>query len=331
MSIYYQHIGEKLWARDAPRSIGYGSGGVRRFTYNDVEPFLDHLPPHEVLQIRSKIEELAPTGFQIWGLPSGAAQVLNSMKTGDFLLLLESTDFRYAGQVIHRVSDECRDLSTHVWKEQGFPLIVFLQGEMIAYEWNAFKDEFALAAKYHMRGNTARLADERVASSPSGDEEGFIAKLLTTTGTNVPDLETDFRAFADNLKQHFAMVKRRERQMQFRIEVVARQGQRCAVCDIAHPEVLEAAHIVAKQDNGTDDCRNGLVLCTLHHRMFDTHMFGVEPISLTIVLRDGLTFENTYIRHSDLSHLVSTPPDEAIRWRWNRWLARNHECKSPTP
>jgi hypothetical protein len=102
LTIYYQHIGEVMWARDAPRSIGASDTGVVRFSFSDIEPFLTELDALELLPMRSKITELAPTGFQVWGIPSGAQRVLAPMDTGDFLLLLESTDFAYAGQVIHR-------------------------------------------------------------------------------------------------------------------------------------------------------------------------------------------------------------------------------------
>jgi hypothetical protein len=54
----------------------------------------------------------------------GARDVLADMKTGDFLMLLESSDFRYVGQVIHRVSQPCWDLSRHIWSEQRFPIII---------------------------------------------------------------------------------------------------------------------------------------------------------------------------------------------------------------
>lgn len=111
MSIYYQHIGEVLWQRDAPKSIGTTKTGVKRFEMSDIEPFLSHLEPFELLMICSKLVEFAPTGFQIWGIPEGARGVLANMSTGDFLMLLESSDFKYVGQVIYRTSQPCWDLS----------------------------------------------------------------------------------------------------------------------------------------------------------------------------------------------------------------------------
>jgi hypothetical protein len=115
LTIYYQHIGEVMWARDAPRSIGTSSAGLIHFSFRDIEPFLKELDAFELGSIERQSRKLAPTGFQIWGIPSGAHRVLEPMQTGDFLLLLESTDFAYADQVIYRVTQHCWDLSSHIW------------------------------------------------------------------------------------------------------------------------------------------------------------------------------------------------------------------------
>jgi hypothetical protein len=209
MAIFYQHIGERLWQRDAPLSIGSPEKGVLRFVWSDIEPFIEGIDPFEQQQIRATIEEYAPTGFQIWGLPSGAKGVLKDMTQGDFLLLLESTDFRYAGQVLCRISQPLHRLSAKIWGEGRFPIIVLLQGELVTYGWDLFREHFDYAEGYHMRGNTARVSEKAVLLSRSGNEESFIAQVLTTVGRRYGDQETDFRAFANNLVVHMRAVKAR--------------------------------------------------------------------------------------------------------------------------
>jgi hypothetical protein len=105
------------------------------------------------------------------------------MEAGDFLLLLESIDFAYVGEVIHRVTQHCWELSSHIWGEARFPLIILLKGELILYSWTDFREHFGFAANYHMRGNTMRLNPNRIARSQSRTEEAFIAQLLATAGT----------------------------------------------------------------------------------------------------------------------------------------------------
>jgi len=318
MTIYYQHIGEALWQRDAPRSIGSSIDGVRRFSLNEIERFLDTINPFEQQAIRQIINDLAPSGFQIWGIPSGARQILKDMSQGDFLLLLESTDFRYVGQVLFRISEPLHRLSAHIWGEERFPIIILLQGEMITYGWDRFREHFGFDEAYHMRGNTARIADQRVSESPSESEEAFIASILTTTGRHYDDQETDFRAFANNLVFHMRAVKARLGQQKFRKRVLERQGATCAVCDIAVAGVIEAAHVVPKEHDGSDDERNGLALCATHHRMFDAGVFLVNPYNLSIHIPDpGYTASDLRITRLDLGHLTATPHRQAFNWRWS--------------
>ncbi len=40
--------------------------------------------------------------------------------------------------------------------------------------------------------------------------------------------------------------------------------------------LIEGAHIVPWQQNGTDDPRNGLALCGTHHWLFDNYMFTID-------------------------------------------------------
>src|SRR6266478_1858406 len=54
-------------------------------------------------------------------------------------------------------------------------------------------------------------------------------------------------------------------QQRFRFHVLAKYGPQCAVCSISHPQLLKAAHMRGKADQGCDDWRNGIVLCATHH------------------------------------------------------------------
>lgn len=330
MAVYYQHIGEKLAARDFPRSLGTREGGLRRFSFDEIEPFLRHLPAEELVDIASKVRDLVPDGFQVWGIPSGAARVLAGMATGDFLLLLESTAFRYVGQVIHRASEMCWDLSGHIWSEQRFPILILTQGELIDYAWAEFRIDFGLAANYHMRGNTMRLADDRLLGSRYGGEEAFVAALLSTKGIHAGDLGRDFQVFGSNLVAHLQLVRARERQREFRAAVLAAQGGRCALCGLDIPVALDAAHVVPKVDDGIDDPRNGLALCAVHHRMFDVHLFGIEPDGLRVIPRKPFSLAQLRIVNTSILHVPNKPHARVVEWRWHRFVeAQSPEAGNP--
>ena len=246
MAVYYQHIGEALWRRDAPKSLGSDDGSLRRFHMVDVDEFLSDIPSPELAEVRSVANELAPTGFQIWGLPNGAAATLRSMIPGDSLLLLERDDFRYIGQILHRFSEPSWKLSDYIWGEQRFPIIVFLQGQMIRYPWEQFKRDFGFAANYGMRGNTMRLAAERIQASRFGSEDSFLASILGKQSDEFDTVAAEFELFSARAEAHLQLVRDRAAQGAFRTAVLSRQGASCAVCGFDLFEGLEAAHLVPK-------------------------------------------------------------------------------------
>src|SRR5690349_20684049 len=139
MTIFFQHVGEAGGRRDFPKSIGTPRSGLQSFTFEQIEPYLDNLNSEEHRSIRIATEELDETGFQVWGIPSGAKSVLRDLQVRDYLLLLEAVGpgggFAYGGKVIARPSKECFRLSEHLWGEARYPIIVLLTGRFSNYSW----------------------------------------------------------------------------------------------------------------------------------------------------------------------------------------------------
>jgi hypothetical protein len=89
-----------------------------------------------------------------------------------------------------------------------------------------------------------------------------------------------FKLEDDNRQRRQSTVLARIGQQRFRFHVLSKYGPRCAVCSISHPQLLKAAHIRGKAHRGSDDWRNGLVLCATHHDAYDSFLFGIEPSTL---------------------------------------------------
>src|SRR5947207_4982981 len=88
-----------------------------------------------------------------------------------------------------------------------------------------------------------------------------------------------------------ATVKTRLHQRRFRELVVAAYRERCAVCRLAHVELLDAAHILPDRDErGRPEVPNGLSLCKIHHGAYDTEILGVDP-NYTIHIRQDVLQE----------------------------------------
>ena len=74
------------------------------------------------------------------------------------------------------------------------------------------------------------------------------------------------------------VVRQRLHQAEFRGRVIAAYRTQCAICQLRHGELLDAAHIIAdRDDQGLPAVSNGLSLCKIHHAAFDMNMLGISP------------------------------------------------------
>jgi len=129
-----------------------------------------------------------------------------------------------------------------------------------------------------------------------------------------------------------AIVPARPGQAKFKFDVFAFYGATCAVCGLSLDGLLDAAHLCDKRNGGSDDPRNGLVLCALHHRALDRNYFAIDPETLAIACRpDGPSANELGITHSDITNVPRQPHPQAILWRWNSWrkvTGQEHEAPS---
>lgn len=144
-------------------------------------------------------------------------------------------------------------------------------------------------------------------------------------GTNNPLLTNQEAEQAFELKAHRPRepyeVAKRPVQAAFRIAVFRRYGPQCAVCEMAVIELLDAAHLVSKADDGIDDPRNGLPYCALHHRAFDTNLFAIEPDGYAVeTRRHGPSRTELGITKDNLTHLRANPHPIALSYCWTRWM-----------
>lgn len=115
----------------------------------------------------------------------------------------------------------------------------------------------------------------------------------------------------------------RPSQWRFRFDVLKRYGPECAVCSISEKRLLHAAHLVPVACGGSDDPRNGLMLCHNHHRAFDEGFFRIDPESLAIVpTRVEFTYAMLKIERGSIAHLSEVPHPLALRWTWEQRMSR---------
>ncbi|WP_328397751.1 HNH endonuclease [Nocardia sp. NBC_00416] len=98
-------------------------------------------------------------------------------------------------------------------------------------------------------------------------------------------LDDSLRSVADPLhlnpvEKRYAerITKQRLHQPEFRGKVMVAYRIQCAVCNLNHRELLDAAHIISdSKPHGTANVDNGLSLCKIHHAAYDLNFLGISP------------------------------------------------------
>ena len=113
--------------------------------------------------------------------------------------------------------------------------------------------------------------------------------------------------------EQFTQSQRRARNMAFTQLVKDAYDEQCAVCGSkrespdGNPEV-EAAHIYPKREGGSNDVRNGVALCKLHHWAFDTGWLSLSD-EHEILVREAPD-RNGYHEFKRIEHGRIHLPDE---------------------
>lgn len=136
------------------------------------------------------------------------------------------------------------------------------------------------------------------------------------------ELEAAFNITDDEAPETYSRRKNRPNQVRFAFEVFKRYGAGCAVCPVDVDGLIQAAHIVSKSNQGTDDARNGLPLCANHHLAFDRGYWCIDQDLKLQTKADGPTLDDLAIIRADLSHLVRLPHSEALSRAWTDWQAK---------
>jgi putative restriction endonuclease len=127
----------------------------------------------------------------------------------------------------------------------------------------------------------------------------------------------EFRLEA-NRTEIATMARRLKRTPQFAFEVGKRCGWRCAVCPVQVRPLLDAAHIRGVADKGSDDCRNGLILCKNHHAAFDASLISFRPETGVVVFRHEVSADQLGVTVRTLPEPIR-PHIDALQWRWKQF------------
>ena len=166
------------------------------------------------------------------------------------------------------------------------------------------------------------LADEEP------DAQQFVVALDVQSLQLRQDLELDdpvlVRSYAERV------VNERLHQPLFRERVLRAYRSSCAICQLRHTRLLDAAHVLPDSDGGEPIVTNGIAMCKIHHAAYDADIFGISP-NYRVGVRadvmeelDGPTLRYTLqaINGSTIarpSRRAAWPDQELLAARWERF------------
>jgi hypothetical protein len=115
---------------------------------------------------------------------------------------------------------------------------------------------------------------------------------------------------------------RRIRAQRFKVEVRRIYHERCTLCNLGYhlgttPLALEAAHLIPVESQGTSkDLRNGVLLCSNHHTLFDSYTWTLDEDLRVQVTSDEAFRQSAAGNHVLLAEGKRLPnlPDDSINF-----------------
>ncbi|WP_049996228.1 HNH endonuclease [Halococcus sediminicola] len=250
-------------------------------------------------------EVTQPDRVRIWGTTetdsSKKQRAIDQLETGDIMLFYYSGKFIAAGRAGMVLTS--RSLGTSIWANPSskhiFTLTEYTDNPLsIERIWPALGYEGRQVVQGFTRASTERV--HRLIAELGAVEAVLNPSPTVVTNADPIAVDREKERVATALETSPTLIeetieytehRRRARDTAFATIVKDAYSNTCAVCGSQRespdgiPEV-EAAHIYPKREGGSDDPRNGLALCRLHHWAFDAGWFGFSD-DCGIVVREA--------------------------------------------
>lgn len=128
----------------------------------------------------------------------------------------------------------------------------------------------------------------------------------------------DVRTIIEARRSVLREISLRRGQVQFRNRLVERYGSKCQISGCAFLGLLEVAHINPYARSFDNSARNGLLLRSDIHTLFDLGMILINPDTFTVEIAAGLSGYGYDELNGVSLHLNGTkgPDKEGLRKRW---------------
>ncbi len=165
---------------------------------------------------------------------------------------------RHEGQASQSPSIQVKEETLRNAQIHAFALHHRQNGEIAIAFRPEFLVEYALnAASLHSTGRAA-------------SDLAVLNQLDTLTDEQISEIKNRERRMV------VAQIVRKYRAADFRRRVLGAYSHRCAICGV-QLELIDAAHIIpVAAPTSTDETRNGVALCKLHHAAYDSNLISFD-------------------------------------------------------
>ena len=222
------------------------------------EGHTEEWPPHTLEIIK---RNLTPYGIRVYtGTTTGKQCGLKKEYMSEIDLLIKYNTMDKVFLVWNTIPHQFR----HAGKTVTFCLMKKIQTKENTYRF----------VSHHLSGtNGSDGTEETVAIISPGALYDFCVNIEDFLGIGKTDWQEEEKETYIRL---IDTVHRLRRNPEFRQKVLDKNGCQCAVCGERDRAALEAAHIVAVKDGGSDEVENGICLCATHHKLYDAGKLDID-------------------------------------------------------
>lgn len=327
MKVFYHVVGLEGANEDFKKTV-FGKQSISTVKRN-----IPDTSPYKAEIIRSLEKTFPDGQFNAWGVPAGAKSVIKNLQTGDAVLLVESIGMNGKVPALGIVDvfgpEELKELSKAFWGNERFPFIFFFRTEKLNLTWEEMHRELGFDPNYRPPALFHHIKEERLRFF--GGAEGYVKKIRESyslddgflNDINIREVELEIgnvdEEFFDLVEEEYSLIKQkslsddpsltetdqtwqnskaRSRSAAFRVGIKKHYENECAICDVrlAGPDgriALESAHIYPKERNGSDDLRNGVCLCHMHHWALDAGWLAIRD-DFSIIVHGDLPANQDY-------------------------------------
>ncbi|MBE9235293.1 pentapeptide repeat-containing protein [Anabaena aphanizomenioides LEGE 00250] len=110
----------------------------------------------------------------------------------------------------------------------------------------------------------------------------------------------------------------REKQQEFKEELIKKYGYKCLISGCEIKEIIEAAHIIPYSKIESHDVANGLLLRVDLHRLFDAHLIAIHPTTREVLISEQIAKDYQDIRGIKIASCLTgedaTKQQDALRY-----------------